>query len=108
MERVPFAARSAINVDICPRHGIWLDSGELVGVFEFVRRLWKDNGGHILSVDEKRDAAVARELLKFQIEDDARKEAERQREAQRWSRNGPGILPTLLELGADGDDGDGD
>jgi Zn-finger nucleic acid-binding protein len=75
MDRLPFGARSGIVVDVCAKHGIWLDGGELVGVLEFVRRLWANNG-RILTPEEQRDAIAERDLLLVKIEDD-RREAER-------------------------------
>lgn len=93
MERAPFGARSAIFVDICPRHGIWLDSGELVGVLEHVRKLWRENAGHILSATEKREAFEERERLRVQIEVDKRR---REQEAR-----GRGANPTVDVGGVD-------
>ena len=37
MERVRFADRASLVVDVCPAHGIWLDAGELVSIVEFVK-----------------------------------------------------------------------
>jgi Zn-finger nucleic acid-binding protein len=38
MDRVRFAQRASLIVDVCPPHGIWLDAGELVAVLEFVKQ----------------------------------------------------------------------
>lgn len=43
MNRVNFGQRSAVVVDRCLHHGIWLDSGELIHLME-----WKKAGGQIL------------------------------------------------------------
>lgn len=37
MERGRFAASSGVVVDVCPRHGVWLDQGELSRVAEYAR-----------------------------------------------------------------------
>jgi Zn-finger nucleic acid-binding protein len=37
MERGRFAASSGVVVDVCPRHGVWLDEGELGRVAEYAR-----------------------------------------------------------------------
>ncbi|MFO0640067.1 MAG: zf-TFIIB domain-containing protein [Polyangiaceae bacterium] len=38
LERGRFAGRSSVVVDMCERHGVWLDAGELSGVLGFVRQ----------------------------------------------------------------------
>lgn len=43
MNRVNFGQRSAVVVDQCTAHGIWLDNGELVHLME-----WKKAGGQLL------------------------------------------------------------
>jgi Zn-finger nucleic acid-binding protein len=37
MERIRFADRASLIVDICSAHGIWLDAGELAGLLDFVK-----------------------------------------------------------------------
>jgi Zn-finger nucleic acid-binding protein len=37
MDRVRFAQRASLIVDVCPAHGMWLDAGELVAVLEFIK-----------------------------------------------------------------------
>lgn len=37
MERGRFAASSGVVVDVCPRHGVWLDEGELSRVADYAR-----------------------------------------------------------------------
>ena len=37
MDRVRFAQKAAIVIDVCPTHGVWLDAGELVLVMNYVR-----------------------------------------------------------------------
>lgn len=37
MERGRFAASSGVVVDVCPRHGVWLDQGELSRVADYAR-----------------------------------------------------------------------
>jgi Zn-finger nucleic acid-binding protein len=37
MERGRFAASSGVVVDVCPRHGVWLDRGELAHVAAYAR-----------------------------------------------------------------------
>ena len=36
MDRVRFAQRASLIVDVCSTHGIWLDAGELVAVLDFI------------------------------------------------------------------------
>jgi Zn-finger nucleic acid-binding protein len=38
MERVRFADRASLIVDVCAAHGMWLDAGELVAVLNFVKQ----------------------------------------------------------------------
>jgi Zn-finger nucleic acid-binding protein len=38
MDRVRFADRASLIVDVCKPHGIWLDAGELVAVLDFVKQ----------------------------------------------------------------------
>lgn len=38
MTRKEFGGSSAIHIDICNRHGVWLDDGELHDILEFLRR----------------------------------------------------------------------
>ena len=37
MDRTNFASRSGAIVDVCSKHGIWLDAGELVPMLHFVK-----------------------------------------------------------------------
>ena len=37
MDRTNFASRSGAIVDVCAKHGIWLDAGELVPMLHFVK-----------------------------------------------------------------------
>jgi Zn-finger nucleic acid-binding protein len=84
MERTVFGALSSINVDVCPRHGLWLDAGEIVGVVEFVRRVYDNNGALPIPAEELRDQTMAREYIRFRIEEDElrRKEEERRKSAE--------------------------
>ena len=43
MNRINFGHRSAVVVDQCPIHGIWLDNGEMTHLME-----WKKAGGQLL------------------------------------------------------------
>jgi Zn-finger nucleic acid-binding protein len=43
MNRVNFGARSGVIVDQCPRHGMWLEGGELRRLLE-----WRKAGGQVL------------------------------------------------------------
>ncbi len=38
MSRRNFERRSGIILDICPRHGVWLDLGELEGILHWIRK----------------------------------------------------------------------
>jgi Zn-finger nucleic acid-binding protein len=37
MERIRFAQRASLVVDVCPPHGVWLDAAELVALVSFVK-----------------------------------------------------------------------
>ncbi len=37
MQRKNFMKRSGVITDVCPEHGVWLDSGELRQIFEWVK-----------------------------------------------------------------------
>ncbi len=39
MDRVRFANKATIVVDVCPTHGVWLDAGELPRILQHVRRV---------------------------------------------------------------------
>ena len=39
MERVRFAQKAAIVIDVCPKHGVWLDAGELPRILEHARQV---------------------------------------------------------------------
>jgi Zn-finger nucleic acid-binding protein len=69
MERTIFGARSKITVDVCPKHGIWLDAGEVAGVFEFVRKLWQNNGIIPVPPEAFREEGLARERVRADMED---------------------------------------
>jgi Zn-finger nucleic acid-binding protein len=45
MDRVRFADRVSLLVDVCAAHGIWLDAGEVVGLLNFVRE--RDANGSV-------------------------------------------------------------
>jgi Zn-finger nucleic acid-binding protein len=38
MERARFAQKASVVIDVCPKHGVWLDAGELPQLLEHVRR----------------------------------------------------------------------
>ena len=59
MNRVSFGARSGVVVDQCPRHGMWLEGGELRRLLE-----WRKAGGQIL--DQRRKAEILEEELKLE------------------------------------------
>jgi Zn-finger nucleic acid-binding protein len=59
MNRVNFGARSGVIVDQCPRHGMWLEGGELRRLLE-----WRKAGGQILN--ERRRAERLEEELKLE------------------------------------------
>jgi len=48
MKRVNFGHRSGVIIDQCPKHGIWVDSGEITHLME-----WKKAGGELLNDKEK-------------------------------------------------------
>lgn len=55
MSRVSFGARSGVIVDQCPRHGMWLEGGELRRLLE-----WRKAGGQIHH-DRRRAERLAEE-----------------------------------------------
>jgi Zn-finger nucleic acid-binding protein len=59
MNRVNFGARSGVVVDQCPKHGMWLESGELRRLLE-----WRKAGGQIL--DRQRKAERLAEELELE------------------------------------------
>ena len=59
MNRVNFGARSGVVIDQCPRHGMWLEGGELRRLLE-----WKKAGGQIL--DQRRKVERLEEELKVE------------------------------------------
>ena len=73
MNRVNFGARSGVIVDQCPKHGMWLEGGELRRLLE-----WKKAGGQIL--DRRRRAERAAEELRL--------ERQRARDASRTRAEG--------------------
>ena len=54
MERAHFGAVSETIVDVCARHGLWLDSAELGAVLAFARKLW-DAGGQLPISEQERE-----------------------------------------------------
>lgn len=50
MARRTFGYRSGVIVDRCNKHGLWLDSGELIHLLE-----WKKAGGEILDAKDKQE-----------------------------------------------------
>jgi Zn-finger nucleic acid-binding protein/RNA polymerase subunit RPABC4/transcription elongation factor Spt4 len=51
MNRSNFAKASGVIIDVCKRHGVWCDAGELPKIFEFIR-----NGGMDLARKRERMA----------------------------------------------------
>jgi len=49
LERVRFAQKASVVIDVCPKHGVWLDAGELPLLLDHVR--------HIAAGDTAPDAA---------------------------------------------------
>ena len=70
MSRVNFGTRSGVVVDQCPKHGMWLEGGELRRLLE-----WRKAGGQIL--DQRRKAERLAEEL--QLERQRAREAARAR-----------------------------
>jgi Zn-finger nucleic acid-binding protein len=66
MNRVNFGVRSGVVVDQCPKHGMWLESGELRRLLE-----WRKAGGQILDRQRKVE----------RLEEELRAERRRAREA---------------------------
>jgi Zn-finger nucleic acid-binding protein len=73
MNRVNFGARSGVIVDQCPRHGMWLEGGELRRLLE-----WRKAGGQILH-ERRRAERVAEEAQRERRR--AREEARTRAEA---------------------------
>lgn len=85
MNRVNFGARSGVVVDQCPRHGMWLEGGELRRLLE-----WKKAGGQIL--DQRRKVE--------RLEEELRAERRRTRDASLARAEGAGPA-TDAPFGAD-------
>lgn len=68
MNRVNFGAKSGVIVDRCKTHGLWLDSGELRHLFEWVKL-----GGRLLEEERQEQRRIDEEKklneLKKEIED---------------------------------------
>lgn len=58
MNRVNFGRHSGVVVDHCKKHGIWLESGEVVHLME-----WKKAGGQVLQQQHKKDASARKPAL---------------------------------------------
>lgn len=80
MNRVNFGARSGVIVDQCPKHGVWLEGGELRRLLE-----WRRAGGQILDrqrrverleEEQKAERKRAREEARVRAEDPPRMESE--------------------------------
>ena len=54
MDRARFGAISETVVDVCERHGLWLDAAELGAVLAFARRVWEAGGQLPIPPDELR------------------------------------------------------
>lgn len=76
MNRINFGVRSGVIVDQCPRHGMWLESGELLRLLE-----WRKAGGQIL--DQQRKAE--------RLEEELKAERRRAREAAVTRAEGAGL-----------------
>ncbi len=99
MHRVNFGARSGVIVDKCKKHGVWLDSGELRHLLE-----WVKSGGAILEKqrveeerkeEEKKAREKARELAKACGEPNSR-EGEMDVWLTNPDRSGPDLLDVLV------------
>lgn len=62
MERGRFAASSGVVVDVCPRHGAWLDEGELGRVAEYAR-----SPARIVDAPESHPVVMAMEQERLRI-----------------------------------------
>jgi Zn-finger nucleic acid-binding protein len=45
MERARFNQKAAIVVDVCPKHGVWLDAGELPRLLDYLKEVADGNTG---------------------------------------------------------------
>lgn len=60
MSRVNFGKRSGVFLDVCPRHGAWLDRDELALVLAFVEKGGLDAARRREAEEREREAAEAR------------------------------------------------
>jgi len=61
MSRVNFGRRSGVFLDVCPRHGTWLDRDELAIVLAFVDRGGLEASRRALAEEKEREASEARQ-----------------------------------------------
>ncbi len=66
LDRIEFAGRSKVSIDVCAVHGAWFDSGELVKVLEVVR--YRNEHGGALPVDDE-NAALTPEQKREKVLD---------------------------------------
>jgi Zn-finger nucleic acid-binding protein len=67
MDRVRFAQRASLIVDVCATHGIWLDAGELAAVLEFVKQ--RSVGEVVPDQAEREDEAKWNRISAMQAEE---------------------------------------
>jgi Zn-finger nucleic acid-binding protein len=88
MNRVNFGARSGVVVDQCPRHGMWLEGGELRRLLE-----WRKAGGQVL--DRRRKAERRAEEVKLE-----RRRADAEARTRSEGAEGGAGLPSVLLPGS--------
>jgi Zn-finger nucleic acid-binding protein len=59
MNRVNYGHRSGVIIDQCAKHGIWVDSGEIMHLME-----WKKAGGDLLHAKEKAKEKIKKKTSK--------------------------------------------
>jgi Zn-finger nucleic acid-binding protein len=83
-ERATFGALSQTTVDVCAKHGLWLDSAELGAVVEFARRVWAAGGQLPMSEEDRRKHGALQIYLLERAKGERRElDAEEARERER-------------------------
>src|SRR3990172_1667140 len=61
MSRVNFGKKSGVFLDVCPRHGTWLDRDELLRVIAFVEKGGLEEARRAEATEREQEAAQARQ-----------------------------------------------
>lgn len=74
MERVTFAARTKITIDVCAMHGDWFDAGELVSCAQYVQSR-EARGGRLSEEEIAEELAWEQRIIEIRLEHERLREA---------------------------------